>query len=230
MGRPRPLKRQTKIIPAGGRHKSASPDREQQLMAAALDLFAERNFSSVTIKDIANATGVNTALIYYYFENKNDLFCSVIENAIDQAFEDFRALREGHQDPAAVIDGWLNNHVRLFDPIHKLVKISLDYSGSPNRVPSIDRSIRQFYDEETRMLSQCIRQGVESGIFKPVDPESVALFISTYLDGLMVRTVILTDLDLKTSVDNFREILWSALGYRDKALDAGSAATANAVR
>ena len=230
MGRPRPLRRQNKTIPAGGSHKSASPDREQQLMAAALDLFAERNFSSVTIKDIANATGVNTALIYYYFESKSDLFCSVIENAVDQAFENFRALRPGHEDPAAVIDEWLNNHVRLFDPIHKLVKISLDYSGSPNRVPSIDRSIRQFYDEETRMLSLCIRQGVESGVFQPVDPESVAQFISTYLDGLMVRSVILSDLDLKASLDNLRQILWSALGYQDRAPAAGGAATASAVR
>lgn len=229
MGKSRSLRRPKKTIPAGGRYKNVSPDRKQQLMAAALDLFAERNFSSVTIKDIANATGVNTALIYYYFDSKSDLFCSVIESAVNQAFENFRALRPSHQDPATVIGEWLNNHVRLFDPIHKLVKISLDYSGSPNRVPSIDRSIRQFYDEETRMLSLCIRQGVESGVFQPVDPDSVAQFISTFLDGLMVRSVILSDLNLEASLDNFREILWSALGYHDATPAAVDAATANPV-
>lgn len=230
MGRPKQLRRQIKPTAARKRHKSTPSDRKQQLQSAAFDLFAERNFSSVTIKDIADASNVNTALIYYYFESKNDLFCSVIENAVDQAFENFRALRPGHQDPAAVIDEWLNNHVRLFDPIHKLVKISLDYSGSPNRVPSIDRSIRQFYDEEARMLSLCIRQGVDSGVFQPVDPESVAQFISTYLDGLMVRSVILSDLDLKASMDNMRQILWSALGYQDKAPATAGTATANTTR
>ena len=215
MGRPKQLRRQNKPTAARKRHKSSPSDRKQQLQSAAFDLFAERNFSSVTIKEIADASNVNTALIYYYFESKNDLFCSVIENAVDQAFENFRAVRAHHQDPAAVIDNWLNNHVRLFDPIHKLVKISLDYSGSPNRIPSIDRSIRQFYDEEERLLSNCFRLGMESGIFQPVDPDRLAQFMSTYLDGLMVRSVILSELDLKASLDYLRDMVWAALEYQD---------------
>ncbi|MCP4328592.1 MAG: TetR/AcrR family transcriptional regulator [Alphaproteobacteria bacterium] len=187
--------------------------REAQLKAAALDLFAERNFASVTIKDIARATGVNTALIYYYFESKDDLFRAVIENAVDQAFENFRKLRERHENPAEIIDDWLNNHVQLFEPIHKLVKVSLDYSGTRDRIASIDRSIRQFYEEESRMLSNCIRQGIAEGRFRPVDAEQLALFISTYLDGVMVRSVILPDLDLETVVDYLRQQVWSILGY-----------------
>ncbi len=184
-------------------------------MAAALDLFAERNFASVTIKDIARATGVNTALIYYYFESKDDLFRAVIENAVNQAFDNFRKLRERRENPAEVFDDWLKNHVELFEPIHKLVKVSLDYSGAHNKVAVIDRSIRQFYEEESRMLSNCIRQGIAEGIFRKVDPEELALFISTYLDGVMVRSVIMPDLDLERVVDFLRQQVWAILQYRD---------------
>lgn len=183
----------------------------------ALDLFAKRNFASVTIKDIARETGVNTALIYYYFESKEDLFRAAIEYAVDQAFNNFRLLRERHENPADIINDWLNNHVQLFEPIHKMVKISLDYAGAQKRVPSIDRSIHQFYDEEARMLSNCIRQGVSEGIFQPVDPERLALFISTYLDGLMVRSVILPELDLEKAVDHLRMQIWETLGVADSA-------------
>jgi len=187
-------------------------DRAEELARVALDLFAERNFASVTIKDIARESGVNAALIYYYFESKEDLFRAVIEHAVDQAFENVRMLRERHQSPLDIIDDWLNNHVQLFEPIHKLVKISLDYSGAQTRVPSIDRSIRQFYDEEARMLSNCIRQGVAEGMFSPVDPEELALFISTYLDGLMVRSVILPDVDLNQYINYLRQHIWGMLG------------------
>jgi AcrR family transcriptional regulator len=186
--------------------------RAEELARVALDLFAERNFASVTIKDIARESGVNAALIYYYFESKEDLFRAVIEHAVDQAFENVRMLRERHQSPLDIIDDWLNNHVQLFEPIHKLVKISLDYSGAQTRVPSIDRSIRQFYDEEARMLSNCIRQGVAEGMFSPVDPEELALFISTYLDGLMVRSVILPDVDLAQYINYLRQHIWGMLG------------------
>jgi hypothetical protein len=48
----------------------ASSSRDERsardkFLTASLDLFAERNFASVTIKDIAKALNVNTALIYF---------------------------------------------------------------------------------------------------------------------------------------------------------------------
>ena len=183
-------------------------------MATALELFAERNFASVTIKDIANATGVNTALIYYYFDNKKDLFQRTIENAVENAFAKFERIEGTPDDPAAVIASWLNNHLSLYDRIHKLVKVSLDYKGAPDKDPVIERAIEQFYNRERQLLADCIRAGVEKKIFKPVKAETIAQFISTYLDGAMVRAVILPDFDLPNAVNDLSEIIWELLDYR----------------
>ena len=207
--RQRPAKRRAPGRPHG--------DRAEELARVALDLFAARNFASVTIKDIARQSGVNAALIYYYFDSKEDLFRAVIEQAVEQAFENFRLLRERHQSPMDIVDDWLNNHVKLFEPIHKLIKISLDYSGARTRVPAIDRSIRRFYEEEARMLSSCIRRGFAEGEFRPVDAEELAIFISTYLDGLMVRSVILPDVDLDLYVGYLRRHIRGVLDPADGA-------------
>ena len=69
--------------PRPGREERSAP---RQFLAASLDLFAERNFASVTIKDIAKALNVNTALIYYYFDGQTDLFRATIEYAVAGAF------------------------------------------------------------------------------------------------------------------------------------------------
>lgn len=193
-----------------GRRKSRT-DRAEELASVALDLFAARNFASVTIKDIAHKTGVNAALIYYYFDSKEDLFRASIEYAVDQAFRNFRQLQARHDNPADIINDWLDNHVQLFAPIHKFVKVSLDYSGSDANMPAIDRQIRQFYDEELRILSDCIRRGVRQGLFQQVDPEDQAEFISTYLDGVMVRSVVLDDFDIARAVDRLRREIWRHL-------------------
>ncbi|MFZ1071180.1 MAG: helix-turn-helix domain-containing protein, partial [Methyloceanibacter sp.] len=55
-------------------HSRDERSARDKFLTASLDLFAERNFASVTIKDIAKALNVNTALIYYYFDSKTDLF------------------------------------------------------------------------------------------------------------------------------------------------------------
>jgi AcrR family transcriptional regulator len=209
-------KKKSKRVAAPVSSGRKQPARAQEMMRVALDLFAERNFASVTIKDIASALGVNTALLYYYFDSKEDLFRATIETTVNEAFAHFRQLRLRHDHPAEVISDWLENHIDLFDPIHKLVKISLDYSGSQHRQASIDRSIRQFYDEESRLLSESIQQGIDTRIFRRVDPAQLAQFISGYLDGLMVRAVILPGFDLRSSVMHFRMTLWDLLGYKGR--------------
>lgn len=196
-----------------GSARSKLIERREELAAVALDLFAERNFAAVTIKDIANALSVNTALIYYYFDSKEDLFRAAIEYAVDQAFKNFRKVRARSDNTADIIDDWLNNHVQLYAPIHKFVKISLDYRGSRTRIPVVDRQVRQFYEEEKRILSGCIREGIHEGLFQDVDPDTLALFISTYLDGVMVRSVILDDFDLPHAVELLRREVWTQLSY-----------------
>jgi TetR/AcrR family transcriptional regulator, upper aerobic nicotinate degradation pathway regulator len=193
-----------------------SPGRVDNFLATSLDLFAERNFASVTIKDIAKALGVNPALIYYYFDSKTDLFRATIERAVARAFENVRALEDRSADPATIIAAWLANHVNKYDEIHRFVKIALDFRSSHDGDPAIADAIEAFYVEERRLLSKVIRDGVRQGLFRAVHPGRLAQFISTYLDGCMVRSVILSDFDLKGAVRDLHRRVLEMLGYSGK--------------
>ncbi len=70
-------------------HKKPSRGRPRQsddgvkargrLLDAAESLFAERGFYGVTTRQVADAAGVDVALIYYHFKNKSSLFDGVFE-------------------------------------------------------------------------------------------------------------------------------------------------------
>lgn len=190
--------------------------REAEFLKAALKLFAERNFAAVTIKDIAQSLGVNTALIYYYFENKTDLFRAAIEHAFDNAFANMRAIEAGDDDPAGLISAWLENHIGRSAEIHRFVKIALDYKGSPERDPAVEATIAKFYAKERELLSRFIRLGIEQGRFKRVDAGRMAQFISTYLDGCMVRMVILSDFPLKSAVGDLHRFVLDLLACEEQ--------------
>lgn len=205
------------------RRRSPRPNREEhsaarvdKFLAAALNLFAERNFASVTIKDIANALDVNTALLYYYFDSKTDLFRATIEQAVARAFEHVRSVVEQSDDPAKVIAVWLEAHVNRYAEIHRFVKIALDFRSSHEGDPDIAKAIERFYNEERKLLSKVIRDGIKQGLFKSVDPNRMAQFISTYLDGCMVRSVILPDFDLEGAADDLHRRVLEMLGYSGK--------------
>ncbi len=187
--------------------------RAAELTAVALELFAQKSFSAVSIKSIGEAAGANSALIYYYFKDKEDLFRACIESAVEQSFEHFIALSKNRDDPAGTISGWLNTHVELYLTLRKMVKVSLDYKSSSAVLPSVEKSYQRFYAQEAEVLEACVREGVARGLFTHADPQAICELTSTFLDGAMVRSIILPEFDVETAVGHFREFLWRALGY-----------------
>lgn len=185
----------------------------EKLLSIALDLFSERDYASVTIKDISKGADVNAALIYYYFKNKEDLFRSSIEHAILLALENYGRLKSQHSNPVDLINYWFENNEEMAVSFRKLVKIMLDYSNSQIRLASVEGLIRHFYREEISILSDSVRRGISTGLFAPVDPEDVARFASVHLDGIMVASMIRPDFDLPAAIADLRESVWLKLGY-----------------
>jgi AcrR family transcriptional regulator len=54
-------------------------DRREQIIEAALHVFARKGFNGSTNKDIAKEAGITPGLIYHYFESKEDLLKAAIE-------------------------------------------------------------------------------------------------------------------------------------------------------
>ena len=49
-----------------------------KILQAATELFASNNFDGTSIKDISKLSGVNSALISYYFGGKKNLYQEVL--------------------------------------------------------------------------------------------------------------------------------------------------------
>ncbi len=189
------------------------PKRAKELMATALELFARQDFTSVTIKDIAHGLRVNTALIYYYFESKDELFRATLEYCIENALRTFRELEQRHSDPVRMITAWFSTQARLAPEIRQLLKIMLDYSTSTTSSRIADAAIRRFYDAEIKILSTGFRLGIRQGVFRPVNVTRTAQIASTYLDGIMARSLIHKTFDVKAGLGDLQQILWNHLGY-----------------
>lgn len=207
-----PIKNEYKassLLRCGG----AKPKRAERLLTVALDLFSKSDFSAVSIKKIADEAGVNSALIYYYFDSKEILFQAALERAVLQALENYATLREQHNNPVDLISDWFDTHIVLTEPIKRLVKIMLDYSTSGTQREVIDSIIQQFYREESLLLSSSIEWGIKLDLFNAVDPLRTARFASTFLDGAMTRALIMPTLDVAEVINDLKDVFWDHLGY-----------------
>ena len=179
----------------------------KELKDVALDLFAERGYGQVTIKDIASAADVNTAMIYYYFSDKESLCRATTEDAVERVFTEFKTAISKVSEPREKIKIWLITHIELVDTLRKMVKVSLDLKSENSEAYLHNNPIDMFYDLERETLSELLNVGIERGEFREVNVDEVRRVVSTFLDGAMIRTLSRPKFDLESTVSRFLQVL-----------------------
>jgi len=112
---------------------------KDKILRAADTLFGELGFDATTTREIARRSGVNKALIYYHFKDKEDLF----KNVLDQYYHDLgMVLQHSIQDNG----DFRTRMIRLVDAYVDFLQSNLNFSRIVQREssggPHIDQ-IRQ---------------------------------------------------------------------------------------
>lgn len=82
------------------RFQNLDPERREAILAAAGEEFAERGYAGASLARIIDAAGISKGTLYYYFEDKADLFGTAIEVAVERWLEATGGLRLSELEPA----------------------------------------------------------------------------------------------------------------------------------
>ena len=81
------------MLPPGPPKFRRRPEaRPAEIVAAALEVFAERGFQAARLEEVAKRAGVSKGALYLYFETKADLFRAVVTDAISPNLEHVKGL------------------------------------------------------------------------------------------------------------------------------------------
>lgn len=64
-------------------NKKIRDERKEQILNAALRLFARKGVGSTKVSDIASAADISHGLVYQYFVSKEEIFETLVKNAIE---------------------------------------------------------------------------------------------------------------------------------------------------
>ncbi|PYS01480.1 MAG: hypothetical protein DMG15_14365 [Acidobacteria bacterium] len=91
-------------------------DRRQQIIAAAMELFAKKGFRGTTTRDLATQADVNEAIIFRYFKTKEELYSAIIEHKVGERdlhreeLERLAAMDDDEEFLQAVFRAFLEKH------------------------------------------------------------------------------------------------------------------------
>ena len=81
-------------LPSGKFMLTTDSTTRQQVLQAALKKFADCGYEGTSVQDIVEAAKVTKPTLYYYFDNKVELYQALLSRT---ALERQRALREAEQ-------------------------------------------------------------------------------------------------------------------------------------
>ena len=159
--------------------------QEQKILEVAKELFTQRGFSNVAVRDICRAADVTPPTLYYYFRNKEALFDAVVRGSITMTEFIGRLNEECGKEigSQSQIIAFTRTYLSYFPRDHLNVGLYLRHSTQLD--PIGRRTLSAELARIQSLLTRIIRKGIRSGEFRETDPRMAA----ECLLGMMHRFV-----------------------------------------
>ncbi|MGR3763131.1 TetR/AcrR family transcriptional regulator [Rossellomorea sp. NS-SX7] len=194
--------------------------RRNQLLQAAEEVFIEHGYEHTTMKHVMDKAGVSRGGLYQYFDNKEDLFEAVIgeqqKEIIDESLQSM--IEEQGSCWDALLMTFLGEEKKANDDMDPLAPSKLEYFITGRNEKRRREHARERYHHAYQITANIIEKGIEAGEFVPrFDPQVIARYIISYVDGLAVDHAILDSesIKLKEQTELLIEYLRWGLNVKD---------------
>lgn len=155
----------------------------REILEAAKRVFAQKGFAATTIDEIAQEAEFSKGAMYGYFEGKEDLFFSLIQEKMDDIEERLREVVESSDDPEIKINDLIETHLTFFEEDRDFFQIIA--SEQPRLGAETESRLRENMKERCvrslDLIEQVMLVGVSAGTLKEIEPR----FLATGLVGII---------------------------------------------
>jgi AcrR family transcriptional regulator len=165
------------------------PERRQQILAVARDVFARRGYHAAKIEDIVAAAGIARGTFYLYFDDKRAIFEEIVDRTIARL--GMSIVRVDPHDTARSVADQVRENIR------RIVRILLE-DGATTKIllsdalgvdPAFDRKLLSFYDEMSSLLERSLGDGQALGVVRAGDVRLMSWLTMGALKEVMFQIV-----------------------------------------
>lgn len=158
---------------------AVSPQK-QAVLEVAKQLFVQRGYEGVSIRDIAQECGLAKATIYHHFRDKEDLFFSVLEYDLLTLHTQVMQVVHDDQPTLTKLRAAIEAYYYMLRDRRTGVVWSI-HENAQLKVP-----LQKFFQRNMRLILdpwlQILGQGVAENVFRPLDVQLSALSLLAMLN------------------------------------------------
>ena len=194
------------------------PSRIQQrnrkrILDAALEVFSSHGYRGATLDQIAEEAGLSKPNILYYFEGKEDIHVTLLNQLMETWLDPLKAM-DPDGDPLAEILAYVHRKLEMSRDFPRESRLFANeiLQGAPRMEPHLISDLKPLVDKKTALIRTWIAQGK----LADVDPRHLMFSIwattQHYADfDAQVQVLSDIDTDVLDGADTFLDQLYRKL-------------------
>ena len=166
----------------------AKDTKRQRIVEAAVQIFSQKGYHRTKVHDITNALGISTGTFYIYFGNKRDLFVEVVDHVFRTIIGEAAKAIVAEKDirNRMIVRGrvFYENYSKYNEILHQL---RAEMAGE-DKWPQ--EKIKKAYHDLTRPLMKDIQMGIDTGLYRKMDPDLLAYAFTGIIEVMSFRMMI----------------------------------------
>lgn len=166
--------------------------RKEQILQAALVVFARRGMVATKISDIAKEAGLSHGLVYHYFTSKEEIFATLVERAANSSVAVILQANERTGSPLEKLL-WMTEQILngLSDEGNTLLFLIMIQASTSDALPDEVKEILTGDGAVSPVVCTLplIVAGQEAGEIISTDPITLAVTYYAFVQGLAINKI-----------------------------------------
>ena len=176
---------------------------KQDIREKAYQLFVEKGFKEVTMKDICELTGLSRGGLYRHYESTSQIFLEIVNDFSNSQKSEIFTKIEQHIPATTILEEILSKYANEMLDYKNSISLAVYEFYSNPMVSKEDNSVKKQYEISKSTWVELINYGIGTKEFNPVTPESIFnIIIFAYQGVRMYSRLMKMDKDIPTQIIN----------------------------
>jgi|SRR5690348_66230 AcrR family transcriptional regulator len=167
-----------------------SGERREQILDAAMRVFAERGLHETRMDDIAERSGLSKGALYLYYKSKDAIIAALLRQFFKLEMRDLQRLREGDGSVSDRLLAYTRQVAIEMERIMAVASLAWEFYAIAARQKVVREYFKAYFAEFRSVLAALIQSGIDRGEFRPVSAEQAAITLTGLYEGLALLAVV----------------------------------------
>ncbi|MBK8010370.1 MAG: TetR/AcrR family transcriptional regulator [Deltaproteobacteria bacterium] len=158
--------------------------RRDQILSAARRCFIEGGFHPTRMDDIARAANLSKGGIYFHFKSKQEVFDCLVNEEYVRSMDTIRTVREGSGSVQQKLGALGQHYLEYFSTAPDAPRFFIVMGEMGLRDQKLAARLLEMQSAFITEIGKLLDQGIEEGVFRPVDTAVVAAILKALVDGV----------------------------------------------